>query len=184
MANIVAPNSITFRDLRGHTGKVHWYIGYDPTVGAQVTGAHTIYATVATAIEAMTSALVVNATGVGGQILLPNSYGGAGPYANAETKARLTFLVSYTGGGQALTHYDIPAPLIAMFLSDKETINPANALVTAFVAAITTAVGGAAPTTRGNGVISTFVGGVLVRRKLQRKLTIWDKSPNLDEPEE
>lgn len=75
-----------------------------------------------------------------------------GDYANAQDKALFTF--SSVGGQYQIA---VPAPDASIFLPDKETVNPANADVIAFVSAIET--NGTDP----NGNALTFVGARRIR---------------------
>jgi len=189
---IPALQTITFRDCRGHIGKVKYYYLYDTTVAANagLTAAYTQVGVINAAILALTNALAVSITGLRSTPLAPNNYGANSDYANCETKARLAWVaqVIATGVGTSdvLARMDIPAPLVAIFLADKQTVNPANGLVATLNTALTTvdAHAGQACTRTGAVFTSGLVGGLLQRRKFQRKLTIWDKSANLDEEEE
>lgn len=187
MPNVVARNGLTLRDARGHTGKVGWYYTYDPSAAVDIANARSQCLAIAAAIEQLTNALAVTLTGLAGQGLAPNSYGANTDYANAETKARMTFLTQNTSAPSqfGIAHIDVPAPLVSIFLADKQTVDPTNSAVVTFVTAMTTpdATAGQA-VTKSNLVYLTFLGGQLQRRKFQRKITIWDKSAKLDEPEE
>lgn len=57
-----------------------------------------------------------------------------GPYATAEDKA----VFQFQGGGGAYYFISIPAPDEGIFLADKETVDPSDASVMAFLAAIDT----------------------------------------------
>lgn len=72
-----------------------------------------------------------------------------GPYATDEDKA--VFYFRGPGGGKY--QIAIPAPDEAIFLTDKETVNPANAAVVAFLAQV------AASIRDPNGGLLTFITG-------------------------
>lgn len=183
---IVAKQSLAFRDLRGHVGRVSYYYTYLVADAAHLGAASGAIATINTAIVALTNALVVAVTGIAGNRLDPLQYGGSGPYANAETKAKLTFLAVAAGGVHtSLVRMEVPAPVVAMFLPDKETVDPGNAAVVSLSSALSVsdAQGGFASDRLGNPIVG-LVAGTLVRRPFQRKITIWDLSADLGEPEE
>ena len=77
----------------------------------------------------------------------------AGPYDTSQDKAAFNFLNS--GGGPVTI--EIPAPLDDIFLTDGETIDPANTDVLAFLAQV------AASVRDPNGGALTFVGGRRVK---------------------
>lgn len=186
MPNNYALNTLTLRDLRGHTGKVSFLYSYDPSAAADFLTAYTAVLAIINAVDALTVCQLVGVGGLASNRYSPNSYGGSGPYANAETKARLTFQVANpsTLSIASRTHIDIPAPVVAMFENDKETVNPAYgpmATLTAALLAVDAHNGQAV--TRTGLIFTAFLGGTLVRRPFQRKINIYDKSANLDEPE-
>lgn len=184
---IIAKQALTFRDLRGHVGKVNFWYTYLAATAADLGAASTAIAAINTAIVALTNAVAVGITGLASNRLNPHQYGTTSTYANAETKARLTFLSVASGGVHtSLVRMDIPAPsLSAMFLADKETVDVGATAVAALTSALSAsdAQGGFASDRYGNPITS-LIGGVLVRRPFQRKITIWDLSADLTEPEE
>jgi hypothetical protein len=183
---ITARQSLAFRDLRGHVGKVGFWYTYNSATAANLGAASTQIAAINTAIVALTNAQVVAVNGLAGNRLDPVHYGSNGVYANAETKAKLSFLAFAAGGvHSSFVRLEIPAPVVAMFLADKETVDPANAAVATLFSALSTsdAQGGFASDKMGNP-ITYFLGGTLVRRPFQRKITIYDLSADLGEPEE
>jgi len=191
MANVIQRQSLTLRDLRGHIGKVSFYYDYDPSAAADFLAAYTAVGAILAAIEALSNALVVGVEGLHGDRYSPLNYGSNSTYANCETKARLTYAVAVGAAlnQTGLTHIDIPAPIVAMFYGDKETVNPAYAAVATLTAALQAVDAHAGQAVTRNGMIylpspTTLIGGTLVRRKLQKRLTLYDKSPNLDEEEE
>lgn len=187
MAYTIARQEVSLRDCRGHVGKTSFYYTYDTAVAANVANARAYCGTIIAAIEACTNALAITIGGLFSQPLNPDNYGANTTYANAETKARLVFQVernvvpiNYKQGSLF-----IPAPLQSDFFADRETVNAADANIAALVTAMVTpdATSGRAVTKDGSVYVG-LLGGLLVRRRLQRKITIWDKSANLDEPEE
>jgi hypothetical protein len=197
MAQIIGRQSLTLRDARGHTGRVRFFYTFANTPASSVLDAYTAVVGILAAIEAISNGAAVQIGGIASTVLNPQQYGTVTPFSTAETKLRLTYLVqSLPGGGGTLapvystTHLDIPIPSDTVLLADGETVDPANGLITALSSALSTAdaAGGRFCTSRGlvvvGGGLTPLIGGVLVRRRFQRKLTIWDRSANLDEPEE
>lgn len=186
MPDIYSPCSITFRDARGRTGRVRYTYFYSSAAPANVSNAVAYAATVNGAIEALTVAVPVAATGLAGELLAPFNYGTTGDYQAIEQKAVLKYLIySAAENTQGFLTINIPAPLKAMFEADGITVKPTYAGIATLTGVLTT------PDATGGRVISRtglpitqFVAGYLSQRKLQRKLTLWQKSANLDEPEE
>jgi hypothetical protein len=169
-------------------GRTHFYYLFDPSVANNVKNARDATGLAWADIEALTNGAVVDIGGLFSQSLNPLDYGTAAPYANAEDKAVLTYQTAPISNPFNLfgkMRISIPAPILALFLADQETVDPANAsLVTLTTKLLATDASGGV-FADGRGFQPTqFIGGVLVRRKQQRKLTLYTKSPNLDEPEE
>jgi len=170
--------SYTFRDCRGHLGKVAFWLYYDVAVAGSIASAESQAASMASTLGSLTNAALYRAAGVYNQQNDPELYGAASDYANAETKLR----IRYRGTDGTSHSAELPAPLVSNFLADKQTakgsaIAPVIALLTA------TPVTSAAFVTPTGVAITESVGGTLIRRKFQRKLTKYQKSANLDEPE-
>jgi hypothetical protein len=188
MVSFVNLQSISMRDARGHVGKMRYYYTFDDAVTAGPDNASAQCDRINLALAAASNAAITHIGGMAGRLFMPNNYGTAAQFADAEDKARLVYLMGPASGPTVdfvLTAIEIPAPKLAIFYADQETVNGASALVIAIntqLAAID-ATGGRL-TTRGGNVFVNFVGGYRNRRKLQRKLTLWTKSANLDEPEE
>lgn len=185
MANNLARQEATYRDLRGHIGKVSFFYSFNATIAANTQNAFLAVQAIIANISLLTNAALVRVTGLTATVLPPNAYGSNTSYSNCETKARLVYQVFLSPDPSVTSqvHIDIPAPNLTMFFADRETVNPAS--IAALTAALQTpdATSGQAAS-KNDFVFGPFLGGLLVRRKLQRKLTIYDKSPNLDEPEE
>jgi hypothetical protein len=188
---LAAKQGLSFRDCRGHVGKVNYYYLWDSAVAASagLVAARAAITNINSAIEGLTNALVVGVTGINSLPLNPLDYGATTDYANAETKARLYYQSQTVATGVVTSygtiHIDIPAPLVTMFLADKETVNPAFAAVATLTAALQAVDAHAGQACNKQGAyFGAFIGGLLIRRKLQRKLTLYSKSSNLDEPEE
>lgn len=188
MVNIIQRSSVSLRDQKGHVGKVSFFQEWDQAVAGADHDARNQAGNVIAALTAMSNAAWVGATGIYSPLQEPNLYGTSAVYSSAEDKARLVYLAvddDIAPVEIAFMTYEIPAPKAAIFYADGETVNGAQALVAAFTAAIQTAgVGGNIVVTRTGLLPGAFVGGYRVRRKAQRKITVWVKSPNLDEPEE
>jgi hypothetical protein len=120
---------------------------------------------------ALTNCVLVNAKGTYTTSPTTNGYGTSAEFDTVEDKAVMTF-VTATG---ALHRYQIPAPKVALFLADKETIDPAQADVAAYFAAIIAN----KVSSRDGSLITAFIGGTRLRRKLERRFNIYTKNPQL-----
>jgi len=179
MAQEIARNTITFRDARGHTGKVSFYVAYDRTVANSMTNAHDLVVSIQADLAALSNGAIVGSTGLNGAVFPPNVYGASLVYGTSEDKLRLRMLAA----DNTIHTLAIPAPVIAAFEADQETA--LGCAIAALVAALKTAPAASAfPCTRAGSAFAASLGGQLTRKKFQRKLTIYAKSANLDEPEE
>lgn len=178
-ANTIARQSFGFRDAKGNTARMSFYIYYDSAEATNAAGS--IGSGLSSAVFALTNAAFANAYGPYAQVVTA-SYGTNATFASVEDKAMLTFQAV----DGSLHRFNVPAPKSAIFLSDAETVNPANALVLALQTALHATSGAAAASTRG-GVLfgaSSFIGGIRQRRKTRRKVNIYTLSAGLDEPAE
>jgi hypothetical protein len=158
------PETVSYRDAKGQTAKTSFFV-----VAATPAAALTAASTVVPLITALTNAALQNAKGAYTTSPTVNTYGTNAVYETIEDKAQLTFQTA-TG---AIHRYQIPAPKAAIFLADDETVDPANtdvaALATAFVAEQVAS--------RDGSLIASFIGGIRVRRKFQRKFNIFTRNP-------
>lgn len=174
-------SQLSYRDNSGNTSRVGFWIGLDPAVGTATDIAQTA-AAVRDAITACTNAKLVGVSGYFDVVPDPSQYGSAAQYNNVEDKARLQF---NSASRLRYTTLSIPAPKLSDFFSggagtggDEETVNPADANITALVAALQTVIGGAAPTVGPvNDVFHNLIVGKLIRRKAHRKIGRWTKDP-------
>lgn len=178
-ANTIARQSFGFRDAKGNTARMNFYIYYD---AAEATPAAAVVGSgLSSAVFNLSNAAFGGAYGPYGQIVVA-AYGTNSTFASVEDKAMLTFQAA----DGSLHRFNVPAPKSAIFLSDAETVNPANALVLALQTALHASSVSAAPSTRG-GVLfgaTSFVGGIRQRRKTRRRINIYTLSAGLDEPAE
>lgn len=187
MTLVVASFGVSLRDARGHIGKCTMWYTYDNVDAAHINDAYNNMINIANGIATLSNGAIARYNGViGRQTTL--SYGGTGTYVNAEDKARFTWqTVEPTSPPVAvgLLRLEIPAPKSANFLADQETVDPNQAAVDAFLDLLESpdASGGFVSSKTGK-LVATFIGGVRIRRRFQRKITIYDKSANLDEPDE
>lgn len=187
MANQIALQTVTLRDARGHIGRTRFYYQYDTAVSAAIAAARGSVDALLTLLEALSNAAVVSVGGLASIEHSPLSYGAApAVYQTCEDKAVMTYLAGAAGPSRyTLSRVAIPAPILAMFEADAESVNLGYAAVAAFSAAMLAVDGsGGRVVTKGGLPLVNTVSGTLARRKLQRKLSIYDKSANLDEPEE
>jgi len=186
MTTHVSTQGLVFRDNRGHVGKTSFHYAFDNSVAANTQAAYVAMQGIVTEIALMSNAALIGVPGVTNLALNPLEYGASAQYANAETKAVLTFQTVTPGAiaaGYGLVRISIPAPKLSIFYGDQETVDPAQ--VATLLTLLTTAdAHGGTACGKQEGQITAFLGGMLARRKFQRKLTIYDKSANLDEEEE
>jgi hypothetical protein len=177
MANdTIGTQVLAYRDARGHVGKVKFYITFD---GSVVQDAVAVALAVEGQVSALSNATPIKYTGVLDKQFDPASFGTNAAYANCETKLRLAYLCGAAGPPIATTSHrmEIPAPKLADFNVDEET-----ALATAIAPLVTAlkAVSGTAYVSNSDGEpVLHGLGGLLIRRKFQRKETIYSKLPDL-----
>lgn len=167
---VVYGQSYTFSDSKGQVSTERMFIGAADDATA-ATDAHDIL----TALQALTNATLYNAKGAYNTAPGPHTYGTTAEYETIEDKAMMVFQTD-TG---AIHRYLVPAPKSAIFLTDKETVDPTNGLVTTYVTAML-----AAAVSRDGTAMNAFIGGVRLRKKLQRRFNIFTKNPALSGPGE
>jgi hypothetical protein len=178
--------SFTLRDARGRAGVVRlvYHVGADSSPGTyDAAGA---VQTMASLISAASNAAVTRYSGPGGKILNPDVYGVAAAYQAIEQKARLVF--SQTAGGVEFPQLSlsIPAPITGIFYADGITVDPTVTEIANLLTAIYAVDGtGGYWTNRSGAPVQAggFIGGMFRAAPLQRRITIWDLSANLDERE-
>lgn len=159
--------TFNFRDSRGMTGSVRLWLTSD-----SATDTNDLITPFITALEALTNAHMTSSRGSAGDT--PEfGYGSDAQYAPIEDKASLTY---FTARAQRHT-YRIPAPKAAIFMSDEQTVNPANSLVVAFNTAILDTVTSAFFSDAQGNPLTGYVGGIRTRSKLRRKFTIFTLNP-------
>lgn len=158
------PETVSYRDAKGQTAKTSFFV-----VAATPALALTAASTLVPLITALTNAALQNAKGAYTTSPTVNSYGTNAVYETIEDKAQLTFQTA-TG---AIHRYQIPAPKAAIFMADDETVDPANADVLALAAAFVAD----QVASRDGSLIASFIGGIRVRRKFQRKFNIFTRNP-------
>lgn len=168
----------TWRDLRGHTGKTSLWLYYDPAVTGSEASARTQAVAMESALAALTNSALYRASGVYNHQSNALTYGSASDYANAETKLRVRLL----GSDASIHKFELPAPIIAAFEADKQTAL-ASAIAPVIALLVAAPATSASFITPGGLAWASSLGGTLIRRKFQRKLTIYQKSSGLDEPE-
>lgn len=163
--------SVSYRDSKGHIGKVRYHVANTGTLITQGAAADAVLV----AIGAISNAALQSASGPATTAAGPVVYGTTADFAAVEDKAVYTF----SAADGSLHRVQVPAPKIAIFEVDTVTVDAAQtdsaAFITAYLANAVTSAGAA---------ITAFVGGIRQRRKLQRKLNIYIKVPELDEPAE
>lgn len=161
----------TWRDAKGNTVRVSYFVASTGTAITQATAAQNVINTIVP---------LTNATGAGaiGPLTVPRTevvYGTNSPYPNVEDKANFTF----QDANGSIHRFQVPAPKDTIFLADGETVDPANTDVVAFVAAVIAN----CVTAEGNA-IAFGANGTRIRRKMHRKFNIFTKDPALTGPGE
>lgn len=160
------PEAFTYRDDKGNIARVSVYVT-DTTLALSATDMSNLSAL----ITPITNAVLTNAKGPFTTSPAAVGYGANADYEACEDKAVLTFVTS-TG---ALHRYQVPAPKAAIFLADGETVDAANTDVAALVAGVIAN----KVSSRDGALITAFIGGTRARRKLNRRLNIYTKNPQL-----
>jgi hypothetical protein len=169
MANVVAPVSFTFRDSQGRTSLMKVFRLTTLAAGQDdlIAGA----AADTTAIAALSNAHVTNSVAAPASI----TYGANAEFPSAQDKATFVF-VTATGARHV---YQVGAPKLAIFKADGITVDVANTAVLAFVA-----IALAGFTDRSGNLMTTFVGGLRLRKKLPRRTNLFVLAPDDAGPEE
>ena len=157
-----------FRDAKGNTSRVRVLIGAATDAALQ-----TAFNTIQGHVQAITNANEYDVNN--GNLSAHRTYGTSAEYNTVEDKAVLTF-VSQQG---TLHRYQFPAPKAAIFDADQETVNAAQTDVAAVITDFQTSVYGLPADT----APLTYVGGQRIRRRMHRRVTIFDKDPTLTGPE-
>lgn len=165
------PESTTWRDAKGHTSRVSFYVASTGTVTSEQLAANTVV----NSIIPLTNASLQSRKGPGTSVAGVVTYGTNAEFPSIEDKAVFTF--ADANGG--LHRFQIPAPLLAIFLADGETVDLSNTNVVTFTSAVI-----ANAVTRQGVAIGFIVGGTRLRRKQQRKLNIFILDPALTGPAE
>jgi len=169
MANFLVKESTNWVDAKGHYAHIRFYASLDSNNDGSA-----LLSAFVTETEAITNAVYNGGLGVGNGIQIPGTYGVQADYGSAEDKALFTFVDS----GGNIHRYQVPAPKAAIFYADGETVNPANGLVAAWVNVMTNFAANAYfISSRDGEPLSTFVGGIRLRRRMQRRLNIFIKNP-------
>lgn len=169
--------TVTYRDAKGNTARMTFFINQN---GAGAAPVQTLALNVVTAIDALTNAALQSAMGPY-DVLGVAQYGAApADFQTAENKARLT----YQDASGGIHRLSIPAPILAMFLPDHQTVDPANSALVTLNGLLTSASAPASGTpyvsTRNGLFLANYLGGVFAQTKLRRKLTILVLNAELD----
>lgn len=167
--------TFVYRDAKGETSTLRFYIDEGGTGDADAVQVFAV--SLRNAISALTNAALQSANGVLTEygVAQYGSHSTGGAYEAIEEKAVMSF---QDNSGQ-LHRWQIPAPLIALFLADKVTIDPTNSLVTTFNNLITQAAPAVHVVSRQDIGMANFMGGLFAARKLHRRLNIYTLTPPL-----
>lgn len=176
--------TVSYRDARGQLGRTSFFLDSRNTPIEGYTAQF-----IANDISALSNAAFQSAKGPWTSDAAAVVYGTTEEFPDVEDKAILTFSTA-TG---ALHKISVPAPVSTMFYVDGETVDIEDPAVQQLVADVTfTTYMGTPPTTgvayalvsRDGNPLTMFIGGQRVRRRFQRKLTIYTKDPTESEPDE
>lgn len=177
--------SAAYRDARGHVGRVRFFVDTGHTLTQQAVQAEHVI----TDIQSLSNAALQTATGPYAPPASAVVYGTDGEFPDAEDKAVMTFSTP-TG---ALHRIEIPAPQSVIFEADGETVDVTVEEVQQFIADVSddTFMGTAPAAGLGGPLVSRdgaqltlWIGGLRARRKFQRKITIYSKTPSETGPDE
>jgi hypothetical protein len=175
-ANVPVQNSVTMRDAKGNTSVFRYFL--DINAGT-LPAAQTQAAAINAGFAALSNAALQNTKGLSSEygVAQYGAHVANGAYESVIEKAVLVF---QDASGQ-LHRFEIPAPKIAIFKTDKVTVDPANGLVVTFIALVTTPAAGPGSfmCTRQDIAFSNYMGGVFKARKIRRKLNILVLEPDL-----
>lgn len=166
----VTKYNTTFVDAKGNKARFTFYVSADTAARANGYG----FTGFLPLVDPLTNAQRLGTPGAYGSISLPGEYGTQATYGSIEDKLILTF-VSAAGG---ISRWQIPAPKAAVFLTDQETVNVAQTDVAAFIAyALATGPNGEFICNSEGVALAACPGGMRIRRKNQRRLSIFTKNP-------
>jgi len=176
MSNTVTQHSLGYVDAKGNQTRMRFYISHD-TVANGVA----VYDDFASAINALTNGLNFSNPGFGGAPTVSGEYGAADQFESVTDQAVFTAI---DAAGQ-IHRFMVPAPKAAIFLADLLTVNMANAAVGDYTDIITNA-GSAASfiSTRSGQGFASVPAGLRIKRPNRRRVSVFTKSSNLDEPAE
>lgn len=176
MPNTLSQVSAGYVDAKGAQGRIKAYISWDTHDDGV-----TVFAAWIGAVSALTNAQVFSAPGIGGELTQSGDYGTSAEFDSITDKAVMTFIDS----AGSIHRFQIPAPKAGIFLADKVTVNRAATDVATYVSLV---VNGADNPfflcTRGGLQFSSFAGGLRIKKPNRKRMTIFTKSGNLDEPAE
>lgn len=165
----IALQTATFRDARGFTATTRFFV-----TGADSAGLATAAQAVLTPMAALSTLAFQSSHGPDSTPPNEALYPTPATYSDVEDKA--VFVFQTAAGG--FHRYRIPGPKSAIFLADGRTVDPANALVVAYAAAVIANVVDA----DGNAVAFGPTGS-RTRSRTKRKLGSLTKNPQLTTPD-
>lgn len=172
----IYPQSYTYRDAKGQVATFRHYINAVGSTGASpIDDALLVAQAVVTALDATTNAALQAGHGPFGEVGVVQ-YGANGvQWQEVISKGKM---VMQDAKG-SLHNYLIPAPKIAMFEADQQTLNPGNGLLAALVGALTTPINGVFVCAKDGTQITNYMGGYWVGKKIHRRLNVFILTPAL-----
>jgi hypothetical protein len=169
MALAVAPTSFSFRDFSGRTARLSVNMLVDATSATQ--NLQLNVAGLTTLLQNVSNAHVVPTIGVPAKV----AYGTNAPYGLARIKAELIF---QTDAG-AWHRFQIPAIKTSVLYADLQTVDPSGTdmanLITDFKDVVCD---------KNGNLMTEFIGGFVVVKKMPRRSNSIILSPKADTPEE
>lgn len=151
-----------FRDAKGQTGRMKVLVG-----GADNPTVLTDIGNLATDLQAVSNAHVSTSL----DAAVSHIYGTNAEFPNVEDKAQLVFV----GPNGDVHRFQIPAPILAIFNTDGETVKASQAAIATVISAFTSFVYGGDQ----DSSPLVYVGGIRQRRKFIRKFNIFTLDPTL-----
>lgn len=172
----IFPVSLSYRDAKGWIGTIKYHIANDSSIGTYLADARTVALAVQNAITAMTNAAFQYGSWPQTNVKTL-VFGTNADYAMEWVKAVMTFS---TDAGSFLRQ-KIPAPILGILETDRVTVvnDGTNALVTAYVNAMKTAVNSSFVSDRAGLPYTHFEGGIVRLGKQPRRFNGRIKSARL-----
>lgn len=174
--NALFRSTINLVDAKGFYAHLRYFVSID----SQNDGS-TLNSAVYSALTPLTNCSLNGGMGVGLPPQVPGILGTQADFGSVEDKAVMVFIDAV---GQ-IHRYQVPAPVSSIFLADGMTVDSANVNVLAFAdVMINSGAHAYFVSSRGQNSLNTFVGGIRIRRRNQRRINIFTRNPEETGPAE